>query len=124
VNQIPRVLVVDDEVDVRESLREILEDEGYDVALAADGRRGLEGLRQNPPCAVILDIIMPVMSGVEMYAEMQKDPTLAGIPVIISTSDPSRAPSGVLIMKKPIHLPRLIAALDTYCKPKTDDAAS
>jgi len=68
------------------------------------------------PDAVILDIIMPVMSGTEMYAAMQGDPGLAQIPVIISTSDPSRAPSGVLIMRKPIDVPRLLAAVKSVCK--------
>jgi CheY-like chemotaxis protein len=112
----PAILVVDDEVDVRESLREVLEDEGYDVAVAPDGQVGLAEVRRFHPCAVILDIIMPVMSGTEMYAAMQRDPDLAQIPVIISTSDPSRAPSGVLIMRKPIDVPRLLAAVLAVCK--------
>jgi two-component system, sensor histidine kinase and response regulator len=110
------ILVVDDEEDVRESLREVLEDEGYEVSVAADGQRGLAGMRRVRPCAVILDIIMPVMSGTEMYAAMQGDPELANIPVIISTSDPTRAPSGVLIMKKPVDLPRLLAAVEALCR--------
>jgi CheY-like chemotaxis protein len=111
----PVVLVIDDEIDIRESLREVLEDEGYDVAVAPDGRQGLIELRRRKPAAVILDIIMPVMSGTEMYAVMQDDPEVADIPVIISTSDPSRAPSGVLIMRKPVDLPRLLAAVKTVC---------
>jgi CheY-like chemotaxis protein len=112
----PAILVVDDEVDVRESLREVLEDEGYDVAVAPDGQVGLADVRRLHPCAVIMDIIMPVMSGTEMYAAMQEDPELARIPVIISTSDPSRAPSGVLIMRKPIDVPRLLAAVQSVIK--------
>jgi CheY-like chemotaxis protein len=118
----PAILVVDDEVDVRESLREVLEDEGYDVAVAPDGQVGLADVRRLHPCAVIMDIIMPVMSGTEMYAAMQEDPELARIPVIISTSDPSRAPSGVLIMRKPIDVPRLLAAVQSVVK-KTPPAA-
>jgi two-component system, sensor histidine kinase and response regulator len=112
----PSVLVVDDEVDIRESLREVLEEEGYEVTVACDGQEGLAGLRRRKPCAVILDIIMPVMSGTEMYAAMQEDPALASIPVIVSTSDPSRAPSGVLIMKKPVDLSRLLAAVAGICR--------
>ncbi len=111
----PVVLVIDDEVDIRESLREVLEDEGYAVALAADGRQGLIELRRRKPAAVILDIIMPVMSGSEMYAVMQGDPEVADIPVIVSTSDPARAPSGVLVMRKPVDLSRLLAAVDSVC---------
>lgn len=116
-SQLPTVLVVDDELDIRESLKEILEDEGYAVLVAGDGRQALSVLRAGPrPCVVILDIIMPIMSGTEMYAAMQADAQLAEIPVIISTSDPSRAPSGVLIMRKPISVPRLLEAVGAVCR--------
>src|SRR5436190_416272 len=91
------VLIVEDEPDIRESLREVLEDEGYTVAVASNGKEGLAQLaRLSKPCAVVLDIIMPVMSGNELYNAMQADPALAAIPVLVSTSDPTRAPSGVL----------------------------
>ena len=106
------VLVVDDEPEIRDSLRDVLEDEGYRVHLAANGKEALAQLRTlQPPLAMILDIIMPVMSGTELYAAMQADPQLAAVPLIISTSDPSRAPSGALIMKKPIDLQRLLVAI-------------
>jgi CheY-like chemotaxis protein len=107
------VLVVDDEADIRDSLKEALVDEGYLVEVAANGRQALDMLPQLArPCAVILDIIMPIMSGVEMYAAMRAIPALADIPVVVSTSDPSRAPSGVLIMRKPIDLGRLLKTVD------------
>lgn len=107
------VLVVDDEADIRESLREALADEGYAVEVAANGKQALEILpKLNRPCAVILDIIMPVMSGIELYAAMRANPHLSDIPVVVSTSDPSRAPSGVLIMRKPINLSRLLKTVD------------
>lgn len=106
------VVVVDDEQEIRETLADVLEDEGFQVLSAGDGRQALALLREaERPCVVILDIIMPVMSGNEVYAVMQADPALAGIPVIVSTSDPSRAPSGVLLMKKPINLDRLLNAV-------------
>jgi CheY-like chemotaxis protein len=116
VSQQPVVLVIDDEIDIRESLREVLLDEGYQVDVAADGREGLALARRRRPSAIILDIIMPVMGGAEMYAALQADPVLADIPVIISTSDPSRAPSGVLLMKKPVDLPRLLTAVAAICR--------
>jgi CheY-like chemotaxis protein len=58
---------------------------------------------------------MPVLTGNEVFAQMQLDPRLATVPVIVSTSDPSRAPSGVLIMKKPIDLDRLLGAIRQHC---------
>ena len=55
---------------------------------------------------------MPVMNGLELYAAMQADPALARIPIVgVSTSDVTRAPSGVLIMRKPVDLIRLLAAV-------------
>jgi two-component system, sensor histidine kinase and response regulator len=104
------VLVIDDEPEIRDSLRDALGDEGYSVVVAANGREAMALLPRLPrPCVVILDIIMPVMSGAELYAAMQADPQLAGIPVVVSTSDPSRAPRGPGIVKKPIRLEKLLA---------------
>jgi CheY-like chemotaxis protein len=111
----PTVLVVDDERDIRDCLEDALRDEGYQVAVAANGREALEllpGLSR--PAAVILDILMPIMNGREVYEAMQKDPRLARIPVLVSTSDPSRAPSGVLTMKKPINLTNLLATVRSF----------
>jgi CheY-like chemotaxis protein len=106
------VLVVDDEPDIRMSLRDVLEEEGYAVVEAANGKQALDLLPGLPrPCAIILDIIMPVMSGNELYERLQADPRLSDIPLVVSTSDPSRAPSGVLLMKKPIHLHRLLTTV-------------
>jgi two-component system, sensor histidine kinase and response regulator len=110
------VLIVDDEVEIRETLREAFEDQGFVVRCASNGREGLASLRQfDPPCAVVLDLIMPLMNGNELYAEMQADPKLATIPVVVSTSDPSRAPPGVLIMKKPVDLGRLLSTVARLC---------
>jgi CheY-like chemotaxis protein len=112
VNGGKTVLVVDDEPELGDSLRDALEDEGYRVAVARNGKEALDALPAlEAPLAIILDIIMPVMSGTELYAAMQADPRLASIPVLVSTSDGSRAPSGVLIMKKPIDLDRLLDAV-------------
>jgi len=106
------LLIVDDEADIRESLRDALTEEGYHILVASNGREALQLLPTlRRPCAVILDIIMPVMSGTEVYVAMQGDPGLADIPVLISTSDPSRAPNQAPVLKKPINLDRLLAVV-------------
>jgi DNA-binding response OmpR family regulator len=110
------VLVVDDEEDIRDSLREVLEDEGYEVTTACDGADALACLSDRLPCVVILDLMLPVLDGNQLYERMQRDETLARVPVIVSTSDPSRAPSGVLIMKKPINVTRLLGAVRHHCQ--------
>ena len=113
-----RVLVVDDEADIRDSLQELFQDEGYAVTTAANGAEALDSLHgEQLPCIVILDLLMPGLSGNDVYERMQRDPRLAKVPVIVSTSDPSRAPSGVLIMKKPVNLVRLLGAVRQHCQP-------
>ncbi len=109
------VLVVDDDEDIRESLRDAFEDAGYQVRCAANGREGLDALKGERPCVVVLDLIMPIMTGNEMYDAMQADPKLADVPVIMSTSDASRAPSGVLLLKKPVNLQRMLATIGRFC---------
>lgn len=110
------VLVVEDDEDIRETLRDAFEDEGYAVRCAVNGKEGLEALKQfERPCAVILDLIMPIMAGSELYAAMLADPALADIPVIVSTSDPSRAPSGVLVLKKPVQLQTMLTTVNRLC---------
>jgi len=110
------VLIVDDEPDIRNALAEFFRDEGLVVATAANGAEALEFLEKAPlPKVVILDIAMPVLDGREVYERMQRDVRLATVPVIVSTSDPSRAPSGVLIMRKPVNLTRLLDAVRQHC---------
>jgi CheY-like chemotaxis protein len=110
------ILIVDDEADIRDSLEEFFVEEGYAVTTAADGARALDVLQHAElPCVVILDLLMPVLDGNEMYERMRADPRLRAVPVIISTSDPRRAPSGVLTLKKPVSLARLLSAVEQHC---------
>jgi len=115
-----RLLIVDDERDIRDSLEEFFVHEGFEVETAGDGADALERMKRNgAPFLVLLDLVMPVMSGGQLYSAMQGDPSLANVPVIICTSDPSRAPSGLLIMKKPFNLDRLLLAVRQYSVPGT-----
>lgn len=111
-----KVMIVDDEPDIRESLQEFFEDEGFAVRAASNGAQALELLANEAlPCVLILDLMMPILDGNEVYSRMQADPRLSSVPVVISTSDPSRAPSGVLIMRKPIDLNRLLSTVRSCC---------
>ena len=109
------IVVVDDEETICETLKDVLEEEGYTVACAGDGVEALSLLRAMTvlPRMVILDLLMPRMDGNAVLTTIRADPVLADVPVVISTSDPSRAPSGVLIMRKPVDLDML---LDTVKK--------
>lgn len=112
------ILIVEDEADARETLREAFEDEGYSVTVASNGAEALATLgRIQAPNVVVLDLLMPVMNGNQVYEAMQRDPRLARVPVLITTSDPSRAPSGVLVMRKPLNLQRLFDAVRSLLVP-------
>ena len=100
----PYVLVVDDEEGVRETLCDLIELVGCKAVAASNGAEALTLLRGARPCLIILDLLMPVMSGQEMLAAMQDQPDLASLPVVISTSAPSRAPKGVPVIPKPIDV--------------------
>lgn len=80
------VLVVDDEPDVRLFLKTVLEDAGFDVALAANGKEALERMTERCPDAISLDLVMPKMSGLKFYKYIQKNKERAGIPVIVVTA--------------------------------------
>jgi CheY-like chemotaxis protein len=111
------VLVVDDDPDIRESLREVLEDEGYSVSCVGNGREALEYLRSSPkPRVILLDLMMPVMDGWQFRREQKQDPTIAGIPLIVITATGKRP---VLIdaeemVMKPLDLGRLFEAIERY----------
>lgn len=109
------VLIVDDEEDVRESVRDVVELTGCKAITAADGAEGLRLLRGGLPCLVIVDLLMPGMSGSEMIEQMQHDPALAGVPIVVSTSAPERAPKGVAILPKPIDIKTLHAWIRDAC---------
>ena len=109
------VLVVDDEPDIRDTLEEFLVDAGFVVRSAANGAQAMDCLARALPCLVILDLLMPVVSGNEVIERMRQSERLANVPIIITTSDPSRAPSGIPIMKKPMNLGRLLSVVRQHC---------
>ena len=103
------VFIVDDDADVRESLADALGAAGYTVLLASNGKEafGLLPTLQRP-CAILLDLTMPVMNGIEFHKALRAAPAWDDIPVLISTSDPASAPKGVPVMKKPVSLASLL----------------
>lgn len=83
------ILVVEDDRDVRETMVEILEDEGYTVSGAENGREALAALRDEParPDLILLDLMMPIMNGFQFRDEQLKDAQLARIPVVLISAD-------------------------------------
>jgi CheY-like chemotaxis protein len=110
----PSVLVVDDNVDAVDALGQILEYEGYTVATAYDGREALEYLRRHPaPNLIVLDLMMPIMNGWELRAELAKVPALAKIPIVVMTALAQAAKiEADAIVAKPIDLKRLLLIMN------------
>lgn len=80
------VLVVDDEFGVAEVVQSILEDEGYRVATAINGKQALARLGELTPDLIILDYMMPIMDGTQTLAAIRKDPAFANLPIIMMSS--------------------------------------
>jgi CheY-like chemotaxis protein len=80
-----KILVVDDEPDALDFVKEVLETEGYMVLTAEDGVKGLALMRSEKPDLVFLDVQMPEMDGFETFQEMVKDDELKSIPVVMLT---------------------------------------
>lgn len=83
-----RVLIVEDEDSVRELEKFILEEHGYEVMEARDGLEGLTKAEFSHPDLILLDLMMPDVSGGRMYDEMQTHPATAGIPIVVVTGKP------------------------------------
>jgi CheY-like chemotaxis protein len=105
-----RVLIVEDDVDIRETLGELLASAGYETAAAANGLEGLAAARQARPDLIVLDLMMPVMDGWQFRSAQRQDPALAAIPVIvISASAPASTIDADTYLEKPFPMDRLVA---------------
>ena len=113
-----RVLVVDDDPLIRDTMCEILEESGYGVATAAHGAEALHALRSEPtPDAIILDLMMPVMDGWQFLDAKAQDRAISSVPVLIHTAytayhDGQNRHSDVLgVFRKPGDFARMIGVL-------------
>lgn len=113
------VVVVDDDIDIREALSEALEDCGYSVLSAANGVEGLELLRsRDVPRVILLDLMMPLMDGYRFRAQQREDPALAAIPVVVITAGASVRNDeldAVAVLRKPLDLSKLLTTIEQHC---------
>lgn len=112
------ILIVEDEEDLRELMRESLELKGYTVVTAEEGQDALQKIDGiDHLCLVLLDLFMPGMNGWDFFEKMRERPELAAVPVIVHSSASNRAPPGVTrVMQKPIMFEQLISVVSEYCE--------
>lgn len=113
-----QILVIEDDQAIRDTLRMLLEMEGYFVVAANDGAEGLRALKtMDAPCLVLLDLMMPVMNGWEFIEAKGKDGHIATIPVLVTSAVADKAdPTTVAgIIKKPIDIDSLLTFVKQFC---------
>jgi CheY-like chemotaxis protein len=114
------ILLVEDDFDVREALAETLRDEGYLVECAIDGEQALAYLRSGGrPHLILLDLMMPRMSGSEFRMVQKIDPALRHLPVVLLSADgrmeeKARALEVNGAIRKPIELADLLAIIERF----------
>jgi CheY-like chemotaxis protein len=112
------VLLVEDDAEIRDSLQDILEGEGYDVIPAGNGHQALEFLRLTRsarPDVMILDIMMPIVDGRQVLEAMRADRDLAEIPVIVVSAMTREKPAGATaFLRKPIAVDALFDMVRTF----------
>ncbi len=108
--------VVDDDTDLRETLGELLYEEGYDARLFENGRKALDFLRSGGrPKLILLDLMMPEMNGWQFREEQLRDGAISGIPVVVMTASRSLAEHPIdatEVLFKPVGLDQLLAAVE------------
>lgn len=83
---IKKILVVDDESDIRTYLSKLLKENGYEVMCASDGNEAFKKINEEEPALILLDMAMPHKSGVKFYREIKSDSKLSKIPVVVVTA--------------------------------------
>ena len=109
------LLIVENEIAVRDTLAELLGKEDREIVTASDGQEALERLTEiSRPCLILLELMMPRMTGWEFLQCKSADPLIADIPTIVLSG--SGRPAGVVHqLAKPVDVEQLLVLIDQYC---------
>jgi CheY-like chemotaxis protein len=117
------VQIVEDDRSIRDAIHEVLEDHGYRLLAASNGKEALEQLRTRAvkPCLILLDVMMPVLDGWGFRAAQRGDPELSAIPVVVLTALPNgeqtaHAMGAAGYLGKPVELEVLLKTIETHCQ--------
>ncbi len=111
------ILIVDDEYGIVEALMDLLGDEGYRTAMALNGRQALEKMVEERPVLVLLDYMLPVMSGAAVLEAMKAAPDLRDVPVVLMSASPPRSwrhLPATEFLPKPFGLAQLIDIIQRH----------
>lgn len=109
-----RILIIEDDANIRDVMKMALEFDGYSVATAKDGKEGLRELAENPhPDLILLDLMMPIMNGWEFVEAKKSDPTIKAIPVVVVSaySEKAKIIECKAFVEKPLELETLLKAV-------------
>jgi CheY-like chemotaxis protein len=114
------VLVVEDEQDTRAMMSALLECHGFAVATAANGREGLVEARRLHPCVIVLDLMMPIMSGEQFRRAQLEEPDIRDIPVVVlsarhDAAEVARQFKAAGFMPKPLDVDELVWVIEHQC---------
>ena len=119
---VSRVLVVDDELDIREAVTEVLSYEGHEVFTASEGAEALRKCQALQPDLVLLDLMMPGMNGWEFRLAQLRDPAIAAIPVVVlSALGRVSNIDALAFLPKPFGLDDLLDLVRRAARPGRDD---
>lgn len=112
------ILVVEDDIDIREAIALLLADEGYEVACVGDGSEALSYLHEgHTPALILLDIMMPGMDGYAFREAQQMEPELARIPVVVLSASSNlaqraRTLGAAAAIEKPVQVEQLVKVIE------------
>jgi CheY-like chemotaxis protein len=116
---VPRILVVEDNPGIREAVTDILRDAGYDTDEAENGLEAFQKLKaaESLPALILLDLMMPVMSGGEFVLQLSKEPELRLLPIVVLSAhlDAYAGRDAFECITKPFSAERLLQVVATYC---------
>ena len=116
------MLVVEDDPDIRQAIAELLEDEGYDCMLAEHGADALETLGRRTPSLLLVDLLMPVMNGVELITRVRRDARWRHLRIVVMTAASERiigvelASLNVPVLSKPVDVASLAQVVARHCE--------
>ena len=122
------ILVIEDDEPIREALKDLLTQEGYQVVTAVNGKDGIEVLNTiSKPCLILLDLFMPVMSGIQFLEALRQDQehVVASLPIVAISASPPDGEAAKAVkpfvrgfVKKPVDLEMLFSVAEKYCVKK------